>query len=68
MPAPASKARCLETLAWVAATAVNNLVHRARLAAHGLQNPQAHRFAQQAEAQGNLLQLVFGQQMVGLSG
>jgi len=46
----------------------HNLVDRVRLAAHGLQNPQAHRFAQQAEAEGNLLQLVLGQQMVDLSG
>ena len=47
---------------------LHHLVDRARLVANGLQNPQAHGLAQQAEAEGNLLQLLFGQQIVGLSG
>ena len=46
---------------------LHNLVDRERLASNGLQNPQPHGLAQQAEAEGNLLQLLFGQQIVGLS-
>ena len=68
MPAAGQQGEVLGNIGLGRADRLNNLVDRARFAAHGLQDSQAHRFAQQAEAQGNLLQLVFGQKMIGLSG
>ena len=46
----------------------DNRVDGARPAADGLQDAQAHRLAQEAEAQGDLLQLAFRQEMIRFGG
>jgi len=44
----------------------HNVVHRLRLVTHRLQYSKAHGLTQQTEPQRDLVQLVLGQEMVGL--